>query len=872
MIGRTLGHYRIAFRLGKGGMGEVYLAEDTKLNRKVALKILPAELAGDPERRRRFEREAQAVAALDHPNIVRVHSVEEAEGIHFITMELVEGRTLSETIPEDGLPLGRFFELAVPLADAISAVHGRGITHRDLKPENVMVTSDGRVKVLDFGLAKRTEGAPAGEAAPPHRTATTEPGQILGTVAYMSPEQAEGRPVDHRSDIFSLGVVLYVMATGRRPFEGETPASILSSVLKDTPPSVTERKPALPKDLGRIVRRCLHKDPERRYQTAKDIRNELVELKQEVDSGALQIPAGERSRRSPVTIAAAGLGVLALGISTYAVFFRREAAEDAWEIRPLTTFQGMEANPTWSPDGSLIAYDKPGPEGNDIYVIPASGGEPERLTRSPPYNWLPRWSPTGQYIAYASSRGTGFAVCLIPQRGGDPREIVRVADWVGWAELGAMPWSPDGKELLFTRGDALWKVDIATLEETRLNEEGDGGGSATWSPDGRWIAFERWRDERPAIWAIPAGGGEARPLVVDEHANGQPAWSADGRRLVFRSDRKGSSPHLWEVEVSTRRLRQLTRGPVNDYSPTVARDGRVAFGQAREGADLYICRIADGSKRQVTFHRGGSYDPRISLDGGRLLCVSNRSGEYQLWMLEPATRSERQLTFGPGECQAADWSPDGRRIVYLSDRDGSLRLWLLNMDGGAPRRLMDRTVSLALPRWSPDGRAVSFLVEEHVWAVDPDHGGPRRLLPGVLRLGHQREWLQFDWYLDGRRAVYSRQAEDGSGEPVMVVRDLESDREVVLFRGFHAETIVAPDGRAVAFCRGGEYQQELCVLRLRFPESPDGLPEPIGEPRQLTDGRGAWHVHNGGWSPDGEEIVYTHAAPEGEILVIENYR
>ena len=217
MIGRTLGHYRIASRLGKGGMGEVYLAEDTKLGRRVALKVLPAEVAGDPERRRRFEREAQAVAALNHPNIVMVHSVEEAEGVHFITVELVEGQTLSQLIPRDGLPLGRFFDLAVPLADAISAAHEQGITHRDLKPENVMVTGEGRVKVLDFGLAKLTEGVAAGEAAAERPTATaTEPGKILGTVAYMSPEQAQGKPVDHRSDVFSLGVVLYVMATGRR--------------------------------------------------------------------------------------------------------------------------------------------------------------------------------------------------------------------------------------------------------------------------------------------------------------------------------------------------------------------------------------------------------------------------------------------------------------------------------------------------------------------------------------------------------------------------------------------------------------------------------------------------------------------------------
>ncbi len=867
--GQIISHYRIVRRLGKGGMGEVYLAEDTTLNRRIALKVLPAEVAQDPERRRRFEREAQAVAALNHPNIVVVHSVEEAEGIHFITMEHVEGRTLSELIPKEGLPLGRLFELAAPLADAISAAHERGITHRDLKPENVMVTGEGRLKVLDFGLAKLMEEAPAGEAASQLPTATaTEPGRILGTVAYMSPEQAQGKPVDHRSDVFSLGVVLYVMATGRRPFEGDTPASILSSVLKDTPPSLTELKPTLPRHLGRIVRRCLHKDPERRYQTAKDIRNELEELKKELDSGELQVPVAERARR-PVVIAAVGLGALVLGISIYAVFFRRETAEDAWEIRPLTTMQGWEGSPTWSPDGSFIAYDKPGPGGEDIYVMASSGGDPLRLTRSPPSNTFPRWSPTGQVIAFVSSRGAETAICLIPALGGPARELVRITDWIGNA-LGAMPWSPDGTKLLFSRGGALWKIDIGTGEEARLTDPDVGGAAGTWSPNGKWIAFTRRQDERPELWLLPAEGGKPRPLLVDAHGNDAPAWSADGRRIVFQSDRTGAS-NLWEIEVTSGRLRQLTVG-VNVQDPTVARDGRVAFIQTREGADLYISRVADGSRRQITFHRGGSYAPRFAPDGSKLVYESNRSGDEEIWMLDLTTGAERQLTFDPAYDTAPDWSPDGRQVAFFSNRDGGPGLWILNVDGGAPRRLTDRKVSYSAPRWSPDGRAISFYVEKDVFAVDPDGGNPRQLLSGVLRPGHMNEASEFNWYRDSLHAVYTRRAEDGSGEPQMVLRDLESGREVVLFRGIHAETIVSPDGRAVAFSRGSPFQQELCVLRLGPPDSSGGLPEPIGDPQQLTDGKSVWHVHNGGFSPDGKEIVYTHAQPEGEIMVIENYR
>ncbi len=281
--GQKLSHYRLVEKIGEGGMGVVWKAVDTTLDREVAVKLLPGAFSQDPERLRRFKREAKAVAALNHPNIVTIHSVEEAEGVHFITMELVGGRPLSRLIPRDGFPLDRFFALAAPLTDAISAAHQQGITHRDLKPENVMVTDEGRLKVLDFGLAKLAEGAPVGVSESQLPTASaTEPGRILGTVAYMSPEQAQGKQVDQRSDIFSLGVVLYEMATGRRPFQGETHADLLASILRDTPPTVVELNPALPRQLGRIVAHCLARDPKRRFQTALDLRNELEALNEEL--------------------------------------------------------------------------------------------------------------------------------------------------------------------------------------------------------------------------------------------------------------------------------------------------------------------------------------------------------------------------------------------------------------------------------------------------------------------------------------------------------------------------------------------------------------------------------------------------------------
>jgi eukaryotic-like serine/threonine-protein kinase len=277
LVGRTLAHYRIDTAIGAGGMGEVYRATDTRLARDIALKVLPPETASDPDRLARFQREARAIAALNHPNVVTVYSVEESQNIHFITMELIEGQALDRLISANGLPADQIIEIAGAVAEALAAAHEKGIVHRDLKPANVMVTNGGRVKVLDFGLAKDVGAASANDATQT-LAGRTQAGVVMGTPAYMSPEQVSGRPLDHRSDIFSFGVVLHEMATGRRPFEGGSSAELISSILRDTPPCVTDARPELPSDLARVIRRCLEKDPRYRVQTARDISNEFRDL------------------------------------------------------------------------------------------------------------------------------------------------------------------------------------------------------------------------------------------------------------------------------------------------------------------------------------------------------------------------------------------------------------------------------------------------------------------------------------------------------------------------------------------------------------------------------------------------------------------
>jgi TolB-like protein/Flp pilus assembly protein TadD len=364
MIGQTLSHYRITAKLGEGGMGAVYRAEDTTLNREVALKILPPELARSEERLERFQREAQTLAALDHPNIVTIFSVEEEDDLHFLTMQLVEGRPLSETIPQDGMSLDALFDIAIPLSEALAAAHEAGVVHRDLKPANVMVGDDGRVRVLDFGLAKLRPQEEASVASDLPTEALTQEGRIVGTMPYMSPEQLEGREVDARSDIFSLGVMLYEMVTGERPFKGDTSVSLISSIVKDTPIAVDVVRDDLPHHLGRVISRCLEKSTGRRYQSAIEVRNELEALKAEIDSGVVRpssaeaAAAGPPRRRHWWPLAVGGAVVLILMVTLWTVLTRAPTA-DGGEVRslavlPLTDLAG-EAAPEYFAEGMTEA-------------------------------------------------------------------------------------------------------------------------------------------------------------------------------------------------------------------------------------------------------------------------------------------------------------------------------------------------------------------------------------------------------------------------------------------------------------------------------------------------------------------------------------
>ncbi|MEO6223426.1 MAG: protein kinase, partial [Vicinamibacterales bacterium] len=721
--GSVVGHYTIIHKLGSGGMGDVYLANDTRLGRNVALKILPAGVATDPERRARFEREARAVALLNHPNIVTVHSIEDVRGTHFITMECVAGKTLTTLIPPQGLPLNTFFELVLPIVEAVTAAHQQGVTHRDLKPDNVMVTDDRRVKVLDFGLAKLQTGV--GQTTTQSTILDMSyAGQIVGTVAYMSPEQAEGKSVDPRSDIFSLGIVQHQMLTGQRPFTGDSQASIMSAILRDTPPSITDRHPALPHSLARIIKRCLAKDPTRRYQTALDLRNDLEEVRQEIDSGVGRVVSAATPVTSYVPMAAAALVVSALAIAG-AVYWLR--APEAGRSEPtgeatfsqLTHEPGQELFPSLSPDGKTVAYTSAANGNLDILAQRVSGATVigVNLTRDSAADDLqPAFSPDGEFIAFRSERDGGGVFVM----GATGESVRRVADF------GYHPaWSPDGQQLLcvtqnvtdpairFTTSQ-LWAIATATGAK-RLLSEGDAV-QPSWSPHGHRIAYwGRTTGTGPGeIWTMPAGGGEPVAVTTEPSMDWNPVWAPDGRHLYFSSDR-GGTMNLWRVPIDEQtgktmgRAEAVTTGVgASSQHVTISSDGRrIVYAAVVETTNLQKVAFdpdagtAVGMPEWITRGSRTVAQPDASPDG-TLLAFNSAGKQEDIFVTHADGLGLQQLTDDAFKDRAARWSPDGRRIAFYSDRTGKYEIWVVNRDGGGLQQLT-HSPGAHYPVWSPDG-------------------------------------------------------------------------------------------------------------------------------------------------------------------------
>lgn len=745
MNSESLGHYRDLRPIGAGGMGEVFVAHDSKLDRKVALKVLPAEVANDPDRRERFTREARAVAALNHPNIVTVHAVEEADETHFLVMEFVEGKTLSTLLPSKGFPLGQLLTLAIPLADAVAAAHDKNITHRDLKPANVMVGTDGRVKVLDFGLAKLRDSVTAAESsltALGPRPLTGE-GRIVGTVSYMSPEQAQGQPVDHRSDIFSLGVMLYEMSTGERPFKGDSTVSTLSSILRDTPDMVSETRPELPRELARIIRRALMKDPERRYQSAKDLRNELEEVKQDLTSGDLE--AVRAATKAPPTsgkvvyVAGAALALAAVAFGWW--YLKSDSAPAPLELSfdHVTSKPGVETTPSLSPDGKWIIYASEG----DIHLQSVGGQTSINLTKGEGISIQPVFSPDGERIAF--SRGGGLFVMT------KTGESVRRLTGPGYHPA----WTPDGKSIVYSTVSVAdpenrigigqgWIVDVASGQAKELFA-GDFVQPSV-SPHGQRIAF--WAlpvtsDRRFTtggvrdLWTIRMDGSDPVRVTEDAATDWSPLWSHDGRFLLWSSDR-GGSMNLWRVpidEASGRLLgsaQAITTPSTYLGNLTRSADGS-RFAYSSHDYRRNIARVPFDADRGVVTGplepiTSGTLDwntPDVSPDGESVAFVSyHRQENLYVAQREPAgTWRLTQITNDAARDRGPVWSRDGKQLAFYTNRTGAYTLWTINPDGSDARERARAPAGSGIyfPEWSPDGSQVLttdlHLLRNYVWRL-----------------------------------------------------------------------------------------------------------------------------------------------------------
>jgi len=722
---RRLGPYEILEPLGAGGMGQVYRARDVRLDRVVALKVLPPKLGGDPARRERFVQEARAASALEHPHIAVIHEIGESDGVIYIAMELLRGETLSDVLARGPLPPVRAVELAVEIGEGLARAHDIGIVHRDLKPANVMLTEDGHAKIIDFGLAKLVESLSDGRDGVANET---DPGIIIGTASYMSPEQARGEKVDHRSDVFSLGIVLYEMLAGRRPFRGKTRIDTLHAILNAPAPPLPSSIGLATDDVQRVIGKCLAKEPGDRYQGMRGLVVDLQAVRRRFDSSqilAAEAAASVRARRW----AYGAVGLALLAVATAATFASRRSAQHAPADRThwvrLTNLDSA-TQPALSSDGRLLAFIRGSgtftATDGEIYLKVLPDGDPVQLTHDTLAKMGPAFSPDGARIAYtADSQGGGgpWDTWIVPTLRGESRHWPRNASGLPWAARNLV---------LFSEIKRGIHMGIVTSTESRANprdvyvptDEVGMAHRSYRSPDGRWVLVVemdgagRWMPCR----LVPfAGGSVGRPLGDGKASCTGGAWSPDGKWVYFSAN-SGDGFHLWRQPLPDGLPQQLTSGPTEEEGVAVAPDGRSVITSV--GLRQRSIWIHDSAEERQLSGEGYAYSPLLSADGQRVCyrvtrTVASGQSPSELWMADVASgRTERLL---PRQTITSfDLSRDDRIVAAVPDADGRSRLWLARLDGREPpRRMAD--IEGDTPRFSAGGEIVFRAAEGNTYSL-----------------------------------------------------------------------------------------------------------------------------------------------------------
>ena len=774
LAGQTVGRYRVLEPLGAGATGEVYRAEDMALGRHVALKVL-LPTAGEAGRLQRLEQEARAASALNHPNILTIHEIGLTSGIHFIATELVTGETLRERLARGIVPLAEAANIVVQVAGGLRAAHDAGVIHRDIKPENLMVRPDGVVKILDFGLA----GPHLSTASGIDSHAEAAAAAIGGTLGYMSPEQARGEPLDARSDLFSLGVVLYEMVNGTLPHErGSASPSLDATVSAETSRSRAENR-VIATDLDRVIARLLAETPERRHQTASELEADLKHVLAatagagQAPSAGLDNPVPDRSRRRQrhlrLALAALSVTVVAGGLAWLTAMRRPDSSSvdpARFVFVRLTKQAGEELFPSLSPRADAVVYASPAAGNWDIYLQPI-GGDPVNLTGDAAADDVqPVYAPDGRRILFRSERGGG-GLFVMSARG---QSVTRVSD-IGWDPA----WSPDGRQIACSSArvepttvrlpeSQLWIVDLGTGHRRWLSE--GPAFQPHWSPSGKRIAFfAADRAGQRDIWTIAAAGGEPVRVTADEPLDWNPVWSADGRFLYFLSDRDGPM-NTWRVRID-----EETGQVLEPPQPLVLPSPNVMFLARASGNEAltWSSRFGGGVLRRyqldpvrgavlgapvtLTSASRSLLEPEVSPDG--TLLVANTRGEPRddIVLLRPDGSQVRALTNDAPHDRYPRWSPDGRRIAFWSDRSGGTAIFLISVDGTGLQQIAGaQETHSCCPVWSPDGREVAYLAADlTIRAVDltASSGAARERVLARLPDG---VWFQpASWSADGSR-------------------------------------------------------------------------------------------------------------------------